>query len=87
MEQLTSKLEKLLAKNGRSTPTMQEMHLGLRQQLEQLEMRRRQIDEAVIEFHRRISGLGKATLWRPVAAESYQEMQQARREARSIHQG
>ena len=85
MEQLTSELEKFLAKNGSSTPTMreaQEMHLGLRQQLEQLEMKRGEIDEAVIEFRRRISGLA----WRPVAAESYQQMQQNRREARSVHQ-
>ncbi len=79
MEQLTSELEKPLAKNGSSTPTMQEMRLGLRQQLEQLEMKRRQIDEAIIEFQRRISGLP----WRPVTTESYQEMQQAAREARS----
>ena len=80
-----SKLQK-----GRSAPTMheiQEMRLGLRQQLEQLEMKRRQIDEAIIEFQRRISGLGEAMDWRPVAAESYQQMQQNRREAGSVHQG
>ena len=62
---------------------MQEMHLGLRQQLEQLEIERRQIDEAVIEFQRRISGLA----WRPIAAESYQEMLQNQRAAGSVHQG
>ena len=90
MERLTGELERLLAPNDGSTLTwheMREMLLGLRQQLGQLEIKRRQIDEAVIEFRRRISGLGGTTSWRPVAAESYQEMQEARRRARSINEG
>ena len=85
MERLTGELERLHATDGSSTPTMhemREMQLGLRQRLAQLEIQRRQIDEAVIEFRRRISGLGGPMSWRPVAAESYQDMQRALRLAR-----
>ena len=58
-------------------PTMgqiQEMHLGLRQQLQQFEMKRKETGEAIIEIQRRISVLDEAMSWRPVAAEPYQQI-------------
>lgn len=53
---------------------MQDMHMGLRQQLQQFEMERQQIGEAIIEVQRRISVLNEAMSWSPVAAEPYQEV-------------
>lgn len=49
---------------------MQEMHLGLRQQLQQLAMIREQKGQDIIEVQRRISVLEEAMSWNAVAAES-----------------
>jgi len=51
---------------------MQEMHLSLRQQLQQFQMRRQQIAEAITETQRRTSVLEEAMSWSPVGAEADQ---------------
>ena len=52
---------------------LQEMHLGLSQQMQQFATERKQISEAITEVQRRISILDEAMSWGPVAAKPYQE--------------
>lgn len=51
---------------------MQEMHLGLHQQLQQFQMSQQQIAEAITETQRRTSVLEEAMSWSPVVAEADQ---------------
>lgn len=50
---------------------MQEVHLSLRQKLQQFEMNRQQIGEAIVEVKRRIKVLEEAMSWDAVTAEPH----------------
>ena len=53
---------------------IQEMHLSLQQQLDQLEAEHHQIGEGILETQRRIGILDEAMSWSPVEVEPYQEL-------------
>ena len=52
---------------------IQEMHLGLQQELKQLEMRQEQIGEGIVEAKRRIAILDEAMAWSPIEGEPFPE--------------
>ena len=51
----------------------QVMHLGLQEELRQLETRQAQIGEGIVEAERRIAILDEAMAWSPVAVEPFPE--------------
>ena len=55
---------------------MQEMHLSLREELQQFETRQEQIGEGIIAVNRRIGILDEAMSWGPVEGELSQELPQ-----------
>ena len=55
---------------------IQEMYLGLQEQLQQFERKQEQLGEGIIEAQRRISILDEAMSWSAVEVESYQGLPQ-----------
>ncbi len=53
---------------------IQEMHLGLQDELQRFEMRQEKIGEGIIEVERRIGILDEAMAWSPVEVEPSQEL-------------
>ena len=53
---------------------IQEMHLGLQDELQQFEMRQKEIGEGITEVERRIGILDEAMAWSPVEVEPSQEL-------------
>ena len=53
---------------------IQEMHLGLQDELQRFEMRQKEIGEGIIEVNRRIGILDEAMTWSPVEVEPTQEL-------------
>ncbi len=52
---------------------IQDMHMGLQEELQQFEMRQEQIGEGIIEIQRRIAILDEAMAWSPIEVKPYQE--------------
>ncbi len=53
---------------------IQEIHLGLQDELQQFEMRQKEIGDGIIEVKRRIGILDEAMAWSPVEVEPFQEL-------------
>ena len=53
---------------------IQEMHLGLQEELQQFETRQEQIGEGIIEVQRRIGILDEAMSWCPIEVEPCREL-------------
>jgi len=52
---------------------IQDMHLGLQEELQGLELKQEQIGEGIIEVQRRIGILNEAMSWSPLEVEPFPE--------------